>query len=381
MISNMKVVIFADKSYNYVKPLATGLHNTLLSMGHESFIWYDGLYWLQRLNLFKVLCADIYRLFLNLRSGSKKRYIYRFWNLLFFYNNKRRKILENCDCIVVVYNCPSAFKPIKRLNYLRKKYRKPIINYDFHYLPNQGWWSRLKEIDGHCGLEQFDWYLPVGLITEFAVPNQIPKIYNCIGMDINSHDLYPDQDQFCVLLDFPRPGHEERRKKEKEILENLGIKYYELSGRYTTDEIRSIYRKSSIYIISWRESFGLPIIELQLCGAKVMSPYKEWVPAHFLGKSIYERGDGYLGKNFIIYNNEIEFKEILLREKNEINYQLNIENFQNEYPLYDHIDKNELENWLHKIESGTITYKTHLRFSEYNQYISLSDNFEKSDIK
>ena len=377
----MKFVIFADKSYNYVKPLATGLHKTLLDMGYESVIWYDGLYWLQRLNLLKVLFADIYRLYLNLKSGNKKRYIYRFFNLLFFYNREKRDILNKCDCIILVQNCPSAFMSIKRLDYLREKYKKPIVNYDFHYLPNQGWWSRIRKIEGHRGLEQFDWYLPVGLVTEFAVPRQIPKIYNCIGMDINCESLYPEQREFCVLLDFPQPGHEIRRCREKQMLDEIGVKYIELNGRYTTDEIRSIYRKVSIYVVSCRESFGLPIVELQLCGAKVMVPYKEWVPAHYLEKSIYETGDGYLGKNFIVYENDEEFKKLLLKEREEINYSLNVEKFRKEYPLYDHIDRVELGNFIHNLKNGVVTYNTHSSFGEYNQFMSLSDDYEKSDIK
>ena len=377
----MKFVIFADKSYNYVKPLATGLHKTLLNMGHESVIWYDGLYWLQKLNLVKVFFADIYRLFLNLKCGNRKKYIYRFFNLLFFYNKRRREILNKCDCIILVQNCPLAFMPIKRLNYLREKYKKPIVNYDFHYLPNQGWWSRIKKIEGHRGLEQFDWYLPVGLTTEFAIPREIPQIYNCIGMDVNFKNLYPEQGEFCVLLDFARPGHEVQRCREKQMLDEIGIKYIELNGRYTTDEIRAIYRKSSVYIVSCRESFGLPIVELQLCGAKVLVPHKEWVPAHYLEKSINEARVGDLGKNFIVYQNDEDFKKILLKEKEEINYSINIENFRKEYPLYDHIDRTELQNFICRLKNGAITYNTHLLFSEYNQYMSLSDDYEKSDIK
>ena len=51
----MKFIIFADKSYNYVKPLADGLHRTLMEEGHECHIWYDGNFWLNKLNMFNVL--------------------------------------------------------------------------------------------------------------------------------------------------------------------------------------------------------------------------------------------------------------------------------------------------------------------------------------
>lgn len=377
----MKIIIFADKSYNYVKPLATGLHRTLQSMGHDSEIWYDGLYWLFDLNLVKVLLGDIYRLYLNAKAGKKDRYIYRFLNLLTFYNKKRRRSLKECDCIIVVQNCPGAFYPIKRLDYLRDKFKKPIVNYDFHYLPNQGWWSRIIKVEGHRGLEQYDWYLPVELITEFAVPREIPQIYNCVGMDVNDHNLYPEQSDFLVLLDFPRPGHEEQRNREKRLLEEIGIKYIELNGRYTTNEIRAIYRKISIYLVSTRESFGLPIVELQLCGAKILIPRKEWVPAHYLGKSPFVVGGGLLGRNFITYSSDEEFKEFVLKERNLINYQQNLRNFREEYPHYDTINQGELSKFIDKLARKEITYNTHLKFAEYNQYISLKDNYEAFDVK
>lgn len=377
----MKFVIFADKSYNYVKPLSTGLHKTLLDLGHESVIWYDGLYWLLNLNLIKVFFSDIYRFFKNLKEGKKDRYIYRFFNLLFFYNKNRRKILKECDCIIFVQNCPSSFKPIKRLDELRDKYNKPIVNYDFHYLPNQGWWSRIVRIEGHKGLEQYDWYLPVDLITEFAIPREIPKIYHSIGMDINDINLYPEQTEFIVLLDFPRPGHEEQRMREKQLLNEIGVKYIELQGRYTTDEIRSIYRRISIYLVSFRESFGLPIVELQLCGAKVMVPHREWVPAHYLDKSPYEKGQGRLGKNFITYASDDEFKSLILQEKGMIDYGQNLRYFHEEYPHYNRINRKELESFIQKLSKKEITSETHLHFSRFNQFISLTDDYESSDVR
>lgn len=376
----MKFIIFADKSYTYIKPLSTGLHRTLQNMGHESEIWYDGLYWLFDLNLVKVLFGDIYRLYLNAKEGKKDRYIYRFFNLLRFYNKRRKRLLKECDCIIVVQNCPSAFYPIKRLDYLRDKYQKPIVNYDFHYLPNQGWWSRIVKVEGHRGLEQYDWYLPVDLITEFAVPREIPRIYNCIGMNVNDNNLFPEQTEFIVLLDFPRPGHEEQRNREKRLLMEIGVKYIELNGRYTTDEIRTIYRRTSIYLVSTRESFGLPIVELQLCGAKVMAPYEEWVPAHYLDKSPYTSGKGKLGSNFIIYNNDKDFISLVLREKEYINYKQNLINFREEYPYYNQINREELKLFVGKLSNKEITANTHREFVKYNQFISLSDNYQTSDL-
>lgn len=377
----MKVVIFADKSYNYVKPISVGLHNTLLNIGVESELWDDGVYWLAKLNLVKVLFADIYRFFLNIKNNNRKLYLYRFWNLITFYNKQRRKQLRECDCIIVVLNCPACFYPgSDRLELLRKEYNKPIINYDFHYLPNQGWWHYISQIPNHKGLERFDWYLPIGLITEFPIPHDIPRIYNCIGMDITSSELFPEQTEFTVLLDFPRKEHTEQRARIKEVLDRMSVKWIELSGRYTTSQIRAIYRKCSLYVVSTRESFGLPIIELQLCGAKILTPYKEWVPAHYLNKSPFVVGSGDLGRNFLVYNNdEGTLCEIINKERDAIDYSQNINNFKKDYPYYNKINRIELKDFLEKISKKEINSSTHEKHLIYNKYLSLTDNYRKAD--
>ena len=373
----MKFIIFADKSYNYVKPLADGLHRTLMEEGHECHIWYDGNFWLNKLNMFNVLLSDIYKLFQNIKWRNNKKYIYRFWNLLRFYTKEKRNHLQTCDCIIVVNNCPSIFysKSLKRLESLRSEYKKPIVNLDFHYLPNQAWWKRINQTENPFGLERFDWYLPVALVTEFAIPREIPQIYSSVGLNLQSSNLYPQQEQFQALIDFPRKGYEAYEKMAITALESLGIPYVKLNGRYTRDEIRKVYRKSSIYFVSFRESFGLPICELQLCGAYVFTPYAEWCPAHFLGKDIYEKGSGELGRNFVVYDNDIDvLKEKLSQVKESYSSQHVLENFKEDYPYYYEMDKTAIKEFVNKLANGTITSNTHKEFKEYNKYMSLEDD-------
>jgi hypothetical protein len=372
----MKFVIFADKSYNYIRPISDGLHRTLQREGHESIIWYNGIHWLNKMNLIEVLIRDIYYFFKNLRHRNSKKYIYRFLSLLTFNTREKRKSLKECDCIIVVNNCPRIFysKSLKRLEEIRLKYQKPIVNYDFHYLPNQAWYERIIKDPYHFGLERFDWYLPVGIVTEFAIPKKIPRLYSSIGMDIKSHDLYPQQNKFQALIDFERKGYEEYRSLVIEVLNELDIPYIELKGKYTTDEIRSIYRKSSIYFISFRESFGLPIVELQLCGSYIFTPYKEWCPAHFLEKSPFEKGVGKLGSNFFVYDNNSELlKKQILEIKH--NYDANqvINKFKEEYYDYYSINIDQLNDFIYRLASGTIHAHSHIKYKKYNKYISTDD--------
>jgi len=372
----MKIVILADKSYNYIRPIADGLKNAIIKEGHSVDIYYDGIYWLQKLNLCKVLLFDIIKFFKNFSQKKRKLYQYRFINLLLFSKRYKKEIL-NSDCIIVVDNCPSVFyrNNLKRIEELRKVYSGSIVNYDLHYLPNQGWYSKIiKHNQFNFGLERFDWYLPASLVTEYALPINIPKIYSNIGFNIRSNDLYPQQEQFLALLDFPRKGYEEERELQKQALKETNTPYIELNSRLNTTEIREIYRKTSLYFISCRESFGLPVLEVQLCGGLIVLPYSAWLPAHFLDKNIYEKGPGRLGTNFIIYKNDLEIlKKKICDAKIKFNANQNLNNFIKEYPNYYDINKKQLKDFLNKLSKREINKNSHIRYKEYNKYISLSD--------
>lgn len=377
----MKFVIFADKSYNYIRPISDGLKDTLSKMGHDVEIYYDGQYWLHNLNLFKVLLADVGRFFQNLKAGASNLYLYRFGNLLTFNTSSFRENLETCDAIIVTYNCPSAYynDTITRIEGLREKYHKPIILYDFHYLPNQGWYKRILDRNlNNYGLERFDWYLLISIVTEFAIPKEIPEIYSLIGMDVRKSNLYPEKNnEFTVLLDFPRADKKNEREQLKMLLEKNSIHYIELSGRYTTEQIRSIYRKCNAYFPSTRESFGLPIAELQLCGCAICVPSASWLPAHYIDKDKMVIGNGHLGSNFYVFNSESDLLNIFSKLKNINRYDL-INNFIQEYPLYYSIDRKSLNEFINKLKSGEINYTSHLGYKKYNQYISLIDDYLKS---
>lgn len=376
----MKLVILSDKSYNYIRPIADGLEHTLVEMGHEVVNYHDGVYWLDRLNLIKVFFSDIGRLFANLKANTHNLYIYRFWNLLTFNNRKFKKNIKEADAVIVVYNCPGVFykNSLTRIEELRNKYKKPILLYDFHFLPNQGWYKYiLQQNPKNFGLERFDAYLLVSIVTEFAIPKEIPPFYHLVGMDIKSKNLFSEQNGFTVLLDFPRNGKDKEREMVKEVLKELNINYLELSGRYTTEQIRAIYRSADIYFPSTRESFGLTIAEMQLCGGYICVPFTHWMPAFYLEKDLFKACDGVLGTNFLCYNNDPStLKKILLELKDRvIDHQQIIQNFKKQYPLYYSIDKEALSNCLNKVLSGEINFNTHNDFKKYNQYISLSDDY------
>lgn len=374
----MKFVIFTDNNYNYRKPMADGLYHHLKQLGHDVTIIYEGKFWLCNFPLYKVLFSDIYKIFQNIKS-RKLLHITRFWSMITFEHKYKKKIFES-DCLIVVDNCPNVFYRsfISRLELIRKEYRGPIVNYDLHYLPNQGWYGMIKEKDpNNFGLERFDWYLPASLVTEFAIPKTIPQIYDCIGFDIQAEDLFSDQKEFMAVLDFAHKGRECERAVQIEALEETKTPYISLSGKYTRSEIRSIYRRCNMFFTSVRESFSLPVLEIQLCGGLIATPYKKWLPAHFIDKNIYSSGEGELGTNFYVYDNDKEkLKEIILNARCTFDSKKNIENFKREYAAYYCIDDQVLSRFCKRIEDGEITGEKHNEFQRYNEYLNTNDRVQ-----
>lgn len=355
--------------------MADGLKKHLEKLGHEVLLLYDGYYWLTNMPLFKVFLSDIYKLLLNILSG-KKKHILRFVDMLLFKARYYNSILE-ADCLIVVDNCPNAFYKdcISRVEELRQIYKGPIVNYDLHYLPNQGWYGMIKEKDSNnFGLERFDWYLPASLVMEYAIPREIPQIYSSIGFDLQSKDLFPEQSGYFAVLDFEHPGYEQERKLQIDALETLGIPYHALKGRYTRSEIRALYRKCNVFFTSVRESFSMPVIEVQLCGAMIATPYAEWLPAHFLNKDIYEEGIGRLGSNFIVYdNNKNSLVSKLKNCLHSFDAERNVLNFKKEYPFYYSINETALKDFCDKVKNNKVTKDTHTTFEKYNSYINMKE--------
>lgn len=355
--------------------MSDGLYKHLKKLGHDVQILYDGNFWLSKTPLWKVFCSDVYKLFQNIKN-RKQKYFLRFIPMLLFKHNYLSSILKS-DCLIVVDNCPNVFYKdrISRIEDLRKIYSGPIVNYDLHYLPNQGWYGMIKEANkDNFGLERFDWYLPASLVTEYAIPRKIPKIYSCVGFDIQSNDLYPEQKEFLAVLDFPHKGWEKERSIQVAALEATNTKYLCLNGKYTREEIRAIYRKCNMFFTSVRESFSLPVLEVQLCGGLIVTPFNHWLPAHFIDKDLYLIGNGRLGSNFRVYENDQKrLEEIIEAAKSDFNADMNRMKFSEEYPTYNSIDVGNLKEFCAMVESNQINGDTHKEFQRYNQYISVID--------
>jgi hypothetical protein len=307
----MKIIILSNDLNSFVKPVAEGLSRMMQEIGLDPVVYTEGHDLLDLFDRHKngaFICKNFIKKILNMYYPNR----YDVYNIRRL--NRCRSDIFRSDLIVVVSHVPGAF--IKTcfpgIEYLRQCTQAPIVLYDLVNLATRRKWiDRIRERGGY-GLERYDWYLAASVVSELPMPREF-QAYSLIGMNLISENLHPDQvpGDFLALVDFPRKGYEKERELQLQALKETGTRYLMLNEPLTISEIRALYRKTSLFFLSFRESFGLPIVELQLCGAKIATPYKNWAPSHYINKGIFSRGEGDLNRNFIVYENDLG----LLKEK------------------------------------------------------------------
>jgi len=354
----MRIAILTNNADSYPKPMGLGLQRMLAKCGIESDVITEGWDRIRRRperalsGLRDAVTLKPIRIFLN--EQRKKDFLKR---------------LLKYDAIIVVSHLPAAY-----LRYflddqvIREALgSRPILLYDLVYLPTRGDWgdalrngnSTLGIPDGgHYGIERYDWHLCVSVVSETPFPRE-PQPCNVIGLDIDNGTLYPDQNEFCALLDFEQPGFEAERQIQLKALERASIPFIELNGKYTTEEIRTVYRKSAILFLAFRESFGLPICEVQACGGLIATPYSEWAPSHWIKNNLHAPGPGRLGGNFLVYDNDVDvLSEMLKKAKIEWNPLSARKTFLLEYPHYFEGNPTELQDALTRLCAGGMVFGT-----------------------
>lgn len=367
----MRIAILGNNRNSFVKPISEGLKRMFSQCGVEAEVYYRGHFYLSnvpiRSNSFKSL------------AGSTLKRIVHYVSFLLFVRE-----LSKFDVVVVAGNVPSLFlrNAFTNIELLRKLLPKtPIVYYGQNFLPTIHKWgaAMLKGEDtllpfeepwldgGIYGLERYDWYLVASVVSEIPLPDK-ELLYSLIGVNIDDGTLYPeDKEEFIALLDFERPAYNpQEREIQIQALEETGTRYMILEGRYSIEEIRDVYRKCSIHFPAFRESFGLPICELQACGSYVFIPYAEWAGAHWIKSDLRIAGPGTLSPNFIVYDND---KDKLVREINRIksNYDPRRvhDTFLSYHPQLFHGDTKELRRFVEMVKDREIHADSH------QQYINL----------
>lgn len=368
----LRVEILANDRASFVQPIAEGLVRMLRACGAEPRIHYDGLAHLMRR---QQVDSSSLRSF----AGSAARLVSSRRRFSAFVDD-----LRGADLIVVVAHVPSSFSPLvfPNVELLRSRLPGiPIVNYDLVYLPVLDSWSRyvlkgertqlsdeaVKVFDkGKFGLERYDWYL-IGSVGSYVPMPPGPQPYSLIGIDIDDGTLYPDQQgHFRALVDFEQNrGHYPKfRKVQLEALRIAGVEYEILQGSYIREEIRAIYRRTSLFFLSMAESFGLPISELQACGSLIFAADPHWVCAHWLDKDPDTPPKEKVSPNISIYENDpVTLAARIVAAADAANPARVRETFLQYQPQLFRGDRPVLEDFLSRIKRGAIHSRLHLEHS------------------
>lgn len=298
----MKAAILTNALNSFFKPMAEGLGRMLSRQGVEAEVMYDGLDLLD----FVYQPRRLQEGPLHFLSANARRYARKQRQASFF------KHLMTFDFVVVVANNPYAFirdrlSGIERIRAMKPQ--MPIVQYNYSYLPVAGKGGLFQEyfVEGlgskAFGMERYDHYLMVTDSSPQPLP-PAPQPLHLIGLDFDDGSLYPAQEGFRVLLDFPREGKEAEREIVLGALRRTNTPYVALEGSYTIAEIRKVYRGTAAYFVSFLESFGFPICELQACGSLIFSPYHSWLYAHSIKEDPHQPGLGRYTDNFVVYGND-----------------------------------------------------------------------------
>ncbi|MBU2870943.1 hypothetical protein [Colwellia sp. E2M01] len=368
----MKIAILANNAPGFIKPMATGLQSMLTQLSVQSEIFDNGIAMLNYsyINNVSIKCKNVIKSSLNIiKPNTYLQHQTSTWQSVKYFEDQ----LSKYDAIIVVCNIPDAFlkKKLHRIEKIRQQHNTvPIILYQNYYLPTRGNWSHIILKAGGFGLERYDWYLAASISSIYPLSKENHP-YSLIGHDLRDNILRPRIDkEFKVLLDFKRPGFEEYRALQIQALEESNIPYTELSGTYSQNKIKKIYREHSALFLSFKESFGLPIVENQLCGNFIFTPFSHWVTSHYVNKSVHVAGEGLLGNNFIVYNNDLrQLVKCLLECKKNYNAVKNRQQFSLQYSALYHGNLTALKECIDKISYGEIHSQSHLKYIELNESI------------
>jgi hypothetical protein len=348
-----RIAILGSDLNTSVKPLSRGLQRMLSKVGATGTIFEQGLNAVRRRSA--VAAAN--------GGGMARRLLAdaRFYDLALK--------LRRYDAIVVVRPLPVAFhEGSLRDDELRRiAPGVPIVHYAVVYLPTRGPYVRRMLEDGArgretvFGLDRYDWYLTVSIVSEYPPPSGIGESCSVIGLDLDDGGLRPEpKDEFLALMDFERQSEMKERAIQISALEKTKTPYLALNGDYSVAAIREIYRRCSLYFVAFRESFGVPICELQACGAYIFTPYEHWCPSHWIKADISVPGPGVLPPNFLVYDGDEEkLVDAVERARASYDSRRIVESFLTHHPQYFRGDLNAVSRFVDRLRTGEIHSRLH----------------------
>jgi len=346
----MKIAIITSGKVGSPKVLSSCLHASLKEQGIQADLF-------NRIDVFKRLVDP---------SQLGQKYHPALWSIyrLCFLLPDRLFIrkLNSYDAIIIVETSPYGFlRHSYNFAKLRQKLRNtPLLYYGVYYLGNAPTMVKYLKENNHYSIDLFDWHLAVCEVTEIRQKPQAP--WSQIGLHLKSTDLRPDPKEGLLgLVDFARPGFEEMRDAQIQVLKKLKIPYVALEGKYSIEEIREIYRKATFYFMQSGESFGVPLAECLSCGCYIFTPDSSWPMAWRLDQQPQIHGPGTLADCFVLYRNKTDLEEKLRR----LAETYDLENtpkqvfdfFSSQYPYYYESNKKAMQEVLDKIRNREIGHR------------------------
>ncbi|HLE56725.1 MAG TPA: hypothetical protein VJB15_06560 [Rhodothermia bacterium] len=367
----MHLAILANELHSFNRTIAAGLARMALACGVTADVYPEGL---------RVLDGPVSLDFATARSAVGSG----------IHLMRNRRMLDRLvdqvagsSVIVVVAHVPISFArgALRNIELLRERLPEiPIVNYAHYYLPTMDKWGAavlrgvnngLTEEDlhnlrrGSFHMSRYDWYLVASVTSEIPLPPG-PQPYSIVGVDIDDGSLFPEQNgELRGLIDFAqnRMNYPSFRKTQIAALERAGIPYRILKGQFSRSEIREIYRHTGAFFLAHRESFGLPICELQACGSRIFTPRPEWAGAHWIKEDLTVPGPGYLSPNFCVYDDDLgKLTEQLAELKSSFDPARNVRVFEEFHPRFLRGDPEALAGFLNRVEDGTINSRSHLEY-------------------
>ena len=339
---NVAIVTSADNGSPRV--LAESLHDFISQTGHHSEVLYE-LGAVRRLKSYAEVKPD---------HGFLPWMLYK--ALHFFGDRMVLDRLKRFDAIVISECCPSAFlKHSLNIQKLRATVGKtPILYYEVYFLENAPTIVASLRNGNHYLTEQFDWHLAVSEVTEIRRKPERP--WSQIGLYLKSSGLGPNlKNGLLAVVDYEREGHEEIRRNQIQLLEELRIPYISLEKRYTIQEIREIYQRATFYFMQSSEAFGLPIAECLSCGSYVLMPDSSWAMSWRLDENAQAHGPGVMAECFVVYSdvNDLRKRMTELKESYDLKETPRkiFEVFRKYYPTFYDGDLDSLKEVMRRIDN------------------------------
>lgn len=323
--------------------LAETLHEFVKRTGHTSQVFYN---------------VKAFRRLLSYKQAKYNPFAWLLYKLKNFAGDKKLfSELKKKDAVIICDWTPNGFYTqtynIEKLRTILN--HKPILYYAVQFVGNSPTIIKKLKDGNHAFTERYDWHLSVSEITELRSKPAPP--WSQIGMNLKSTGLKPEKkDEFFAIVDFLRPGYEKYREEQIQVLEELGISYISLEKEYSLNDIRELYKKSSINFIQFPEAFGLPIAECLACGSYIGTPHSSWPMSWRLDEKVEVHGPGTLPECFVVYDGAEDLKKQLIAFRD--NYDLTetpkkvFDNFFANYPTFYEGNLEGLQEVFRRIEAN-----------------------------